>query len=616
MATYPITSEHVSRAVKYGPLWRQSQIMAAVKELQEGAALAEAIAHYHHGAAGVDKGGATDGVLLGSITPQDPTKFLLASHARAPLCVIADSGLLTTETTDIGEDTADDVQLFADDAAVGDAVYLGDATVKFGRADVNITTKQVSEVLTGEWQYWDSVTEDWAACQIIADATEGLLVDATGWATLTFVPSANWGKCTVNGLYGYWIRNVLSVATSITTGPLAGQAFVVQAIAAPLLVVTDDGGVQTVETVDAYDAGADDFDIWADDQEADDAVYFGDVIPWSIASIAYGQETDSDATLIYEAWNGSSWIDVTDDVTDASVGFTETASTKTITIDTAPTGWTAVAVAGVTAYWLRIRVSVAGTVAQGATGSTGYITTNTGNEALTETFSDDTTDATDAGAADVPLLPTYPVLNDAAYWIHETKDFWGIKLTTSQAATGTHTLVFEYSKADGTWGTLTVLQDTSAGYTVTAGIHWINWLPPSDWASVTINGQAGYAIRCRLSAMTSVTQQPIATQTWVRCSIPTAGVGIPIAAACNLERVTFGATANAGAAADSKFLALNITAGTAVVATWTMGTLADADTGLTLAFAADDQVVLVHAKEDGTAEGTNVNFRLGFEMAA
>jgi len=617
MADYPITATHVADAAKRGPLWRRSQIMAAVKELQDGAALAEGISHYHEGAIGSNTGAGSDGVILGSITAEDPTKFFLSSHARSPLCVIADSGLLTTETTDIGEDTGDDVQLFADDAAIADAAYFGDATVKFGRLDVNITTKQVDEVLTGAWQYWDSVTEDWAVCQVIADATSGLLVDATGWKSLTFVPSANWGKCTVNGIYGYWIRNVLSVATSITTGPIAGQAFVVEAIPYPILCVTKDEAALTTETVDAYDAGADDFVIWQADCKLADAVYFGGAVPWSVLSITYGQETDSDATVVYEYWNGTAWTAV--DVTDTSTAFTVAAGTKTMTLDDgAPSDWAAVAVNSVTGYWLRLRITTATasiTVTQSATGSYGYLTT-TASEDMTETFSDDTTDAISAGAGDIALLPTYPVLHDAAYWIHATKKFWSIKLTTSQAATGTHTLVWEYSKADGTWGTLTVLQDTSVGYTATAGVHFVNWLPPTDWASVTINSQAGYAIRCRLSAMTSVTQAPVGTQTWVRAIVPTTALGHKVSADATLERVQFHAVSNAGSTADTKVLVLNITTGVAAVATWTKGTVVDAETGMSLAFAADDEVVLIVAAEDTASEPTGVNVRLGFQLAA
>ena len=51
------------------------------------------------------------------------------------------------------------------------------------------------------------------------------------------------------------------------------------------------------------------------------------------------------------------------------------------------------------------------------------------------------------------------------------------------------------------WSTLTIVQDNSSGSTKDGTLSFgrdgaIHFIPPSDWASTTVNSQAGYWVRC------------------------------------------------------------------------------------------------------------------------
>jgi len=130
-------------------------------------------------------------------------------------------------------------------------------------------------------------------------------------------------------------------------------------------------------------------------------------------------------------------------------------------------------------------------------------------------FTDDTTDANDADAGDVALLPAAEAVGDAFYFgegFATSNTFNAIKITISQGAAG-DTLVWEYYNG-ASWVTLTPsLDETNLLATAGTGLY-VKWDTPSDMGHVAVNGQDRYWVRIRVTAA-NITQQPLATQIWI-----------------------------------------------------------------------------------------------------
>lgn len=124
---------------------------------------------------------------------------------------------------------------------------------------------------------------------------------------------------------------------------------------------------------------------------------------------------------------------------------------------------------------------------------------------------DETDHAADATTNDMILLPAVPAQNDAYYFIGTTP-FDVLRINIGTPGVGTWTIVWEYWK--GSWSALSGVTDGTTGFTATAGSHDVLWTKPTDEVATTIDGIAGYAIRARVSAYTSVTTQPRGTQAW------------------------------------------------------------------------------------------------------
>ena len=105
--------------------------------------------------------------------------------------------------------------------AANDILYLGiaDHAINYGPfTNVIFDLDQAAAgTLNGTWQYWDGAGAAWTA---IADLDDNTLVGtdelaASGVSYLDFTPVATWAETTVNGVYGYWIRLLV---TAITAG--------------------------------------------------------------------------------------------------------------------------------------------------------------------------------------------------------------------------------------------------------------------------------------------------------------------------------------------------------------------------------------------------------------
>lgn len=108
--------------------------------------------------------------------------------------------------------------------------------------------------------------------------------------------------------------------------------------------------------------------------------------------------------------------------------------------------------------------------------------------------------------------PDAEAINDAVFFGSASK--FACLLFDVSATVGVYandSVVWEYSKGGGVWGTLTVTGPAGEGYDGTdttaqnglrpfQGDGCLTFEPPSDWASDTVNGQAGYWLRSRVTA--------------------------------------------------------------------------------------------------------------------
>jgi hypothetical protein len=169
------------------------------------------------------------------------------------------------------------------------------------------------------------------------------------------------------------------------------------------------------------------------------------------------------------------------------------------------------------------------------------------------------------------------------------------------------TTVWEYWNGSA-WVTLTpLLDETTILQQTGTGVKKLRFLPPATWASTTVNSVAGYFIRCRISAFTSIVTVPLGTRVYLLNF--TGGTGLPLWATCNVTGANWKAKTISAANNDTLLFLVNWTAGTYVVLTLTKA-LALGTAAATLAFTAADQLGLVQIQQDGSTEYADVQLWL------
>lgn len=143
--------------------------------------------------------------------------------------------------------------------------------------------------------------------------------------------------------------------------------------------------------------------------------------------------------------------------------------------------------------------------------------------AKADDYTDYTTEAQEATANDVLLLPATADKqdNDAILFGRDAIVDWTSDLTTyhgrlalwqSTAGVGTYTLTWEYSKAAGAWGALSLHTDGKAqdqlgtNFNSVANDKRLTFDIPADWATQEIGGYTEYWIRGRATYTTYTTQ--------------------------------------------------------------------------------------------------------------
>lgn len=130
-------------------------------------------------------------------------------------------------------------------------------------------------------------------------------------------------------------------------------------------------------------------------------------------------------------------------------------------------------------------------------------------------FTDFLAEIRDAAANDVQLLPVMTngglVVDDAFYFGLDRK--WAqLWLNIGVPAVGNFALAHEYWDG-GAWVGLAGVIDNTVEFGA-SGKHNIKWTVPGDWALKLVDGSDLYWIRCRVTAVTTYTTQPLGTQAW------------------------------------------------------------------------------------------------------
>lgn len=229
--------------------------------------------------------------------------------------------------------------------------------------------------------------------------------------------------------------------------------------------------------------------------------------------------------------------------------------------------------------------------------------------AATPVYTDYTAEANSAGANDVLCFPTSPILHDAFQFGGAAK-WYGADITIGTQADMVATTIWEYYKTTGAWGTLTpALDETTIMQVAGTGSKKLRFAPPTDWAPC-VSGVTGdetlyYLLRCRISAFTSSTTEPLVSRIYLRDL--THGVGIKWPVTATVKYVRWNAGTLSGATADSKFLLINLTQGTCGVFTITKAIAAgEYGTSLGLGVSEGDSVIVVQIQEDASTEFANL----------
>ena len=159
----------------------------------------------------------TAAVFSGDAAVTNNNAFVLLNKHRAPGAVRQwdeSTNTFVDYTAAAGNATTADVLPFPASEAIGDCLYLGDAS-PFGGVWIDRTSCTAGVAGVVQWQYWNGTA--WAALPKIYDQTAGFTAAVSTYHALGFEVPADWATTTVNGYSGYFIR--ARVTTVYTTNP-------------------------------------------------------------------------------------------------------------------------------------------------------------------------------------------------------------------------------------------------------------------------------------------------------------------------------------------------------------------------------------------------------------
>ncbi|AGG07370.1 hypothetical protein C1O63_1558 [Dehalococcoides mccartyi] len=125
---------------------------------------------------------------------------------------------------------------------------------------------------------------------------------------------------------------------------------------------------------------------------------------------------------------------------------------------------------------------------------------------------DETTQANNATANDIHLLPSPGAVGDGFYF-GLNNPFDRVVVNIGTAGVGTWTITWKYYNGV-TWTALTIKTDETSHFR-TSGLKGCHWVRPLDWTATLIAGMNLYWVKSEITAYTSMTTQPLGNQAWL-----------------------------------------------------------------------------------------------------
>ena len=126
-------------------------------------------------------------------------------------------------------------------------------------------------------------------------------------------------------------------------------------------------------------------------------------------------------------------------------------------------------------------------------------------------LTDQTVLANQEAVDDMTLLPAAPAVGDA-YYFGASDPMSSLWVDVSTPADWVGALTWEYW--DGaSWSVFPALEDDTIGFTA-SGLNEVRWTVPAGWAVTTVNGRGAFYTRARVSAFTSLADQPLGRQAY------------------------------------------------------------------------------------------------------
>jgi hypothetical protein len=129
-------------------------------------------------------------------------------------------------------------------------------------------------------------------------------------------------------------------------------------------------------------------------------------------------------------------------------------------------------------------------------------------------FTNETTDANSAAAADVTLLPATPVATVDAFYIgRQDGRFDRMVFNISTAGSG-YTAVWQYSAGNGTWTPLSNVTDETNAFKIAGTPLDVTFDVPAGWVPDTVNSEEAHWLRLLVTGVTAPAGAT-GTQIWV-----------------------------------------------------------------------------------------------------
>ena len=213
-----------------------------------------------------------------------------------------------------------------------------------------------------------------------------------------------------------------------------------------------------------------------------------------------------------------------------------------------------------------------------------------------------------AYTANYQIFPDADAENDAVYFGH-TVPFCQMWMDMDTAATHVGDgITWEYWNG-AAWSALTIVYDYTDS-TAQDGLRpfqrdgAINWIPPANWAAVSVNSQSAYWVRARCNAATDTNAATTNSVEHKVCS-PTDGIRAPCH--CQITNVALRDQASTlHTTNDVKFIVMNFTKGThSGELTFAQDKRSDAWGSITMECDRGDELWVLVTQEDETNEVSN-----------